>query len=267
MKRLILNADDFGLTDGVTAGIVEAIEQGIVTSTTAMVCVAGAAERLRQWGPRLPGRVGAHLQLTDGRPCLPASEVPSLAGADGLFPRSRRDVRAPAPEEVRREWEAQLARLRSFGIQPSHLDSHHHIHFEPAIFPVFLEVARAQGLPVRSSRRFTRQLRERGLACPDLGVTEWYQESLTAGHLLEIVDRAFASLRGEGTVELMCHPGHSDAELAKLSSYVADRDEELAALCSPEVKEGLASRGVELVSMSALSAATPQPETTVRQPG
>lgn len=252
MKRLILNADDFGLTDGVTAGIVEAVEQGIVTSTTAMACVDGTAERLRRWGPRLPGRVGAHLQLTGGCPCLPASEVPSLAGADGLFPRKRRDLRAPAPEEVRREWEAQLARLRDSGIEPSHLDSHHHVHFEPAIFPVFLELARAQGLPVRSNRRFTRQLRDRGIACPDLGVTEWYEESLTAGHLLEIVGRAFASLREGGTVELMCHPGRSDAELAKLSSYVAGRDEELAVLCSPEVKEGLARQGVELVSMSAL---------------
>lgn len=256
MKRLILNADDFGLTDGVTAGIVEAVEQGVVTSTTAMVCVAGAGERLRRWGPRLPARVGAHLQLTDGHPCLPASEIPSLVGADGLFPRGRREVRAPAPEEVRREWEAQLARLRDSGIEPSHLDSHHHVHFEPAVFPVFLEVARAHGLPVRSNRRFNRRLRERGVACPDVGVTEWYRDSLTAARLLEIVDRAFASLQGEGTVELMCHPGRSDAELAKLSSYVADRDEELAVLCSAEVKEGLARRGVALVAMSALGAAT-----------
>lgn len=252
MKRLIVNADDFGLTDGVTAGIVEAVEQGAVTSTTAMACADGVAERLRRWGPRLPGRIGAHLQLTDGRPCLPASEVPSLVGADGLFPRKRKDARAPAPDEVRREWEAQLARLRDSGIQPSHLDSHHHVHFEPAVFPVFLEVARAQKLPVRSNRRFTRQIRERGLTCPDLCVIEWYGESLTAARLLEIVDRTFASLGGEGTVELMCHPGRSDAELAKLSSYVADRDEELAALCAPELKEGLARRGVELVAMSAL---------------
>lgn len=265
MKRLILNADDFGLTDGVTTGIVDAIEKGIVTSTTAMVCVDGAAERLRRWGPRLPGRIGAHLQLTDGRPCLPVSEVPSLVGAEGRFPRSRRDVRTPAPEEVRREWEAQLERLRGFGIEPTHLDSHHHIHFEPTVFPVFLEVAKAHGLPVRSSRRFTRQLRERGLACPDLGMTDWYGEPLTASHFLEIVDAAFTSLRGEGTVELMCHPGRADPELAGLSSYVADREGELAVLCSPEVKEGLTQRGVELVSMAALRGDAARTEAPLRE--
>jgi predicted glycoside hydrolase/deacetylase ChbG (UPF0249 family) len=169
-------------------------------------------------------------------------------------------------DEVRREWEAQLERLRSLGIEPTHLDSHHHIHFEPTVFPAFLEVAKAHGLPVRSSRRFTRQLRERGLACPDLGVTDWYGDPLTANHLLEIVDEAFASLRGEGTVELMCHPGRADSELAKLSSYVADREGELEVLCSQEVKEGLAQRGVERVPMSALRAAAHGPELVLRKP-
>ncbi|HEY6139354.1 MAG TPA: ChbG/HpnK family deacetylase, partial [Thermoanaerobaculia bacterium] len=150
MKRLIVTADDFGMTDGVCAGIVEAMERGIVTQTSAMVCRAGDAERVRRWAPRVRGRLGVHLQITDGTPCLPPDRVRSLVDALGAFPRSRKELMHPDPMEVKEEWRAQWQRARQLGFEPAHFDSHHHVHMSFLLLPAIAAVARAAGAGARS---------------------------------------------------------------------------------------------------------------------
>ena len=102
-RRVIFNADDFGLTDGVCRGIREAASAGIVTATTAMVCTEGARDRLVEWGrsPSLAGRIGVHLQLTQGHACLPPAEIPSIVDPAGTFPESPADVVNVDPGHVR----------------------------------------------------------------------------------------------------------------------------------------------------------------------
>ena len=92
MVQLYFSADDFGLTDGVARGIVSSIRDGVVATTSAMVCVLDAATHLQRWSAALPGRIGGHLQLTGGRPCLPPERVPSLVDASGDFLPSRAAV-------------------------------------------------------------------------------------------------------------------------------------------------------------------------------
>jgi predicted glycoside hydrolase/deacetylase ChbG (UPF0249 family) len=254
MRRLFINADDFGLTEGVTAGIAEALAAGVVGGTTAMVCVPGAVERIMRHGRRFAGRVGLHLQLTGGRPCLSASEIPSLVGGDGTFPRKKVAVADVDPTEVAREWRAQLARFRQTGLEPSHLDTHHHIHKRPEVLGVFVELARELGLPARAlSDEMRRDLDAAGVAHADVCVTRFFGEDLTVARFLSLVDAAFAALCGQGTVEIMCHPGHNDDALAAISTYAVGREEELRVFCLPELPQLLAGRGVTVLDAAALA--------------
>ena len=248
MRRLFVNADDFGLTDGVTRGIADAMERGLVDGTTAMVCAAGAPERIRRFDAGLRGRVGLHLQLTGGRPCLPPGEVPSLVGADGFFPRKKIDVADVSPDAVRREWRAQLARFRETGLEPSHLDSHHHIHKRPEVFPVFLELARELGVPARAlSADMRRAMDAAGVPHADDCLTRFYGEDIGEATLLSLVDAAFAALGGMGVLEVMAHPGHDDAALRAISTYAEGRARELRVLTSPELARQLAARDIAVV--------------------
>lgn len=247
MRWLFVNADDCGLTDGVTEGIALAMEAGVVGGTTAMVCAAGAPGRLARIGERLAGRIGLHLQLTGGVPCLPPGEVPSLVGADGAFPRKKIAVANVDPVEVAREWRAQLARLRACGIEPSHLDTHHHIHKRPEVYPVYLALARELGLPARAlSASMRDDLAAAGLPHAAACVTDWFGQELSIDRLLALVDAAFAGLPDGGLVEVMTHPGRCDPALAAISSYAAGREVELGLLTDPALRRSLADRGIAL---------------------
>lgn len=254
-RQLFINADDFGLTDGVTAGIAEALAVGVVGGTTAMVCPDGAVERIRRWGQAFSGRVGLHLQLTGSAPCLPPGELPTLVGADGRFPRKKVAVVDVNLEEVRREWRAQYRRFLETGLVPSHLDAHHHIHKRPEVFGVFVELAREWGLPARAlSDDMRRAMDAAGVAHADVCVTRFFGEELTEAKLLSLVDAAFAALGGQGTVEIMCHPGKSDAALAAISVYADAREEELAVLAAPGLAQALAGQGVAVIGPDGLAA-------------
>uniref|UniRef100_I2Q127 Carbohydrate deacetylase n=1 Tax=Desulfovibrio sp. U5L TaxID=596152 RepID=I2Q127_9BACT len=263
MRRLFVNADDFGLTEGVSQGILEAMAAGVVAGTTAMVCVPRGVERIARLGPAIAGRVGLHLQLTGGRPCLPAGDVATLVTGEGTFPRKKIAVTDVDPDEVRREWRAQLARFRATGLVPSHLDSHHHIHKRPEVFPVFLELARELGVPARALSDDMRQaLAAAGVPHADNCVTRFFGEDLSAERFLALVDAAFAELGETGVVEVMAHPGRVDAELLAISTYAAGREEELRVFADPALAKALADRGIVFAAPAFPAAAAPRPAAT-----
>jgi len=110
MTLLLIHADDFGLTEGVTRGILRAMQEGVVTATSAMVCDPLHFARVQAHCSGLGGRIGLHLQLTDSRPVLAAAEVPGLVDENGCFARHRDQLEAINPDELFMEWRAQLAR-------------------------------------------------------------------------------------------------------------------------------------------------------------
>ncbi len=247
---VVINADDFGLTEGVCAGIVHAIETGAVTSTTAMAGVPGAVERLQRWAPRIAGRIGAHLQLTSGSPILPPEQVPSLVRNDGKFPAKRKEIRDPKAEEILAEWGAQIERLIAAGIRPTHLDSHHHVHGLPAVFPAFCELAKRYSLPGRSlNSEMTLRLRAEGVPCTDQTLTGWYGGELSAETLMQVLNDGVREFPGAASFEVMCHPGYVDDSLPSLSRYVREREAELAALCNPDLQRKLIAAGFWLSPM------------------
>ncbi len=250
MKRLVINADDFGLTKGVTAGIVETMLRGAVTSTTAMACKAGSLDNVREWAGRVAGRIGVHLQLTDGQPCSESAAIPSLVTERGVFPRSRRDLRPLNTGEVRGEWQAQMQRIIESGITPTHIDTHHHVHKYPAAFAAYCEIAREHEIPARAlSVEMAESLRAQGVRCADHCETGWYGGELTLESLVDYLDNAFARCADEKTLELMCHPGYVDEELPGSSNYVTEREKELRTLCHPDLAERLRESGIKLIAM------------------
>ncbi len=254
MKRLAITADDFGLTDGVCLGILEALDRGVVSSTSAMVAFPGAVDRVARHGsPALAGRLGLHVQLTAGRSCAPPSTVPSLVDGAGRFASSVRELGALDANDVDRELRAQVRRLREVGLDPAHLDSHHHVHHRADVVGTFAGLARTLGIAARSGPPPVRlALASAGGRHADRFASDWFGGRLTVDRLVDVVRRAFDAIGGNGTVELMTHPGHMDEALGGASRYAEDRERELAVVCAPDLKRRLADLEVEIVPHAGL---------------
>ena len=271
--KLIVNADDFGISEAVNHGIAAAHDRGIVTSTSLMATgdAFEHAVALARSRPRLA--VGVHLVLTEHRPLRGAAAVPSLVGPSGRFAPHVKQLLAPAlrgrlsPAEVRAELDAQICRVRDAGITIGHLDGHQHVHVLPGIARLVADLAAAHGaLAVRYPVE-----RVRGYMLRDLGSLRRLAEQAAllafcaasplkrfrrsgdflgfyfGGRLDESNLRTvLAGLPAEGIVELMCHPGDEGMRPSGDWQYAwaAERD----ALTSPTIRSFLAARGVQLVS-------------------
>lgn len=240
MRALIVNADDFGLTRGVSAGILAAHRHGIVTSTT--VLVTAAVDRRQLDEARAAGLgLGLHVNLTLG---TPLTRGRSLVDASGRFVRDpRRAAAAAEAAHVRAEVEAQIARFEALvGRRPTHLDSHHHVGLYPPVRDVVLDVARAHGLPVRSQDAGARA-RARGAG---LRTTDHFFGEAGPGAYWSAA-RTLAALRAlpPGVSEFMAHPGRFDDDLG-YSRYGRQREVELAGLGGPAARGAAAALGITL---------------------
>jgi predicted glycoside hydrolase/deacetylase ChbG (UPF0249 family) len=153
-RTLIVNADDFGRTRGVSAGIIHAHLHGLVTTTTAMVNLPGALADVAQASRQVPTlALGVHLNLTCGRPVLAPADVPSLVSTDGRFLTPEALIasgRRPLLAHVEREWRAQIEAFLTTGASLDHLDSHHHAAlFSPEMWQLCLTLAAENGCGVR----------------------------------------------------------------------------------------------------------------------
>jgi hopanoid biosynthesis associated protein HpnK len=282
VRRLIINADDFGFTSGVNRAIIEAHTNGVVTSSTLMANGAAFAEaaQLAKTTPKLS--IGCHVVLTDGKPVLGSEQVPSLTRAanfrDGMISFAARAIAGRMnPAEITAEAAAQIRKIQSVGIVVSHIDTHKHTHLFPKILRPLLRAAADCGvravrnpfgprLPLRSSHLLTRpnlwtrhvevrilsgfagKFREavdhEGFTTPDgtLGI-------VVTGVLDETLFLAIARSIPEGTWEFVCHPGYNDADLqAGKTRLRASRETELRVLTLPAAREVLAQQGIELIS-------------------
>ena len=280
MRRLIVNADDFGLTAGVNRAIAEAHDQGVVTSATLMANGAAFEDAVRCAQSRPQLSVGCHVVLVDGSPVLNPQEIPNLTCRDGRFQQSLTNfaVRAISGRidagEVEAEATAQIRKLQSAGVAVSHVDTHKHTHILPAVLKPLLRAARACG--VRAVRNPFEPAPLSLLAKRPSMWKQYFQvktlgglartsrsavaaaELLTPDGTVGIVatgaldERLFANRMDnlpEGTWELVCHPGYNDAALGSIRTRLRQsRAVELRLLTSPEARESLMRNGIQLIS-------------------
>ncbi len=281
-KRLIVNADDFGISAGVNKGILEAHKQGIVTSTSLMVNMNYADEAVRMkksLAPRLG--LGLHLTLSWGKPILPAQEVPSLVTSEGTFPNVF-DIRPWTfkADHLRAEMSAQLQRFKDLtGEMPDHIDNHQFVvNILPKAFSVLIDLSKKHGIPIRNPSPFldiktlTDLLEHMGggkiniIALiflkkyiksnrailkqhekpewPDRFEYHFYEQGSNLDNLVKIL----RELPG-GTTELMCHPGYIE-DLDEPYRY--PREVELRLLTHPKILELIKTQNIELISFAEL---------------
>jgi predicted glycoside hydrolase/deacetylase ChbG (UPF0249 family) len=247
--KLIVNADDFGYSQSVSAGIVRAHRDGIVTGTTLMTNAphTSGAAKLARATPSLD--VGVHLVLTFDRPLANVELVPTLVDKDGRFFRPiellARDVDR---EEALTEYRAQYRKARDLlGREPTHVDSHHWVHDHPALEWAIGRLAHETGAAARIHSDEQRdRLRARGVRAPDHFVREFQHEGkVGVDSLLALLERI---AKTKGITELMCHPGEPDEALAKRSGYARERATELATLTDPRVRAKVKDLGISLTT-------------------
>ena len=230
---LVVNADDFGLTRGVSRGIIRAYEHGIVTSTSLMVRGAAAADAGRYARQRPELAIGLHVDLGE------------WSYVDGDWAAEYEVVDVDDERAVSHEVTAQLLRFAELtGRRPTHLDSHQHVHGAEPVRSVLLRAARCLGVPLRDCDD---RIEHRGDFYGQDGRGESYPELITVAAF----DRIVGSLP-EGWTELGCHPG--DADDLPAGMYHEERALELEVLCDPGAGSSLTRHGVELRSFAELPA-------------
>jgi chitin disaccharide deacetylase len=292
VRRLIVNADDFGLTGGVNRGIVEAHSAGIVTSTTLMANSAAFddAVQLARSNPKLS--VGCHLVLVDGSPLLGRDKVPSLMDPrnPGCFYQNISSFAQRAltgrfdANEIEAEATAQIRKLQSAGIQVSHVDTHKHTHMFPQVLRPLLAAAKACGVPaVRNPfgwmafsrianrpqlwQRYT-QVKllnllagkfRRAVADAGMLTTDGSVGVVATGSLDDRLIHFILETLPDGTWEFVTHPGYNDADLAGIHTRLREsRDLERQILSSPSMRELLNRNRIQLIPYRALAvSATP----------
>ena len=252
MPRLIINADDFGFTPDVNAGIVDAHLRGVLTSTTLMANgeAFDDAVRLAKETPTLD--IGAHLVLVQGHSVIDGRTLPETP-VHLLATLARRKL------DVYSECKAQIEKIQAAGLRLSHLDSHKHTHLVPGVFRAVVKLASEFGipwvrLPLDSTFRFAKlpcalgsRYYRRFAQGKNVRMTDHFLGFELTGSLTEeTFARALNEIK-DGVTEFMCHPGHLGAELKQARTRLKEsRLRELEALTSPRIRELISAKKIEL---------------------
>lgn len=284
MKRLIVTADDFGLALPVNDAVEAGHRRGILTAASLMVTGAAAADAVDR-AKRLPRLgVGLHLVLVDGRPALPAAEIPDLLGTGGRFSTDlwRTGVKIFCSPAARRQAEAEIrAQLEAFrrtGLTLDHVNAHHHFHQHPTVQAILLKLApefgiRAIRVPreppllawratrtglmarlatwlfqARRTARMARRFTAAGIRCNDrmLGLGD-------SGRMRAERVRAYLAALPDGVSELYFHPAVSRWGGADAWPDDYDGVGEFAALVDPQARTMIAERGIAMTSFAGLA--------------
>lgn len=285
MPRLIINADDLGLTSGVNRAIENACRAGVVTSATLMANSRSFDEAVSMARAMPELNIGCHIVLVDGQPV--SSSLPSLTGGTSKFRSSLKDFALAAirgklsQEEIQREAEAQICKIQSAGINLTHVDTHKHTHMFPPVLEAVIRAAKECGIrairnpfePLRAwpkamvlaspllwtraievallqkfSANFRKRVEQENFSTTDGAVGVIITGSLNQIRLLKTIQAL-----PEGTWELVCHPGYMDAALQTAGTRLLhSREIEVEALSSEQARQAIERRGIKLISYADL---------------
>ena len=269
-REIIVNADDFGLTEGINRGIIYGYQNGIVTRASIMASGSAFnhAISLSKDNPGLP--IGIHLTLVAERPVSPTDKIRSLIGSNGLFFKDYKTFLVKyfkhkiKLEEIHIEIEAQMEMLQNRGLRINHIDSHQHLHMLPGIFELVFTAAkklgiekirllRANGLRLKSMRELALTLMQkaclRKIERKGIKFIPNYWGMSRNSVLKEEALLSFINKIIPGVTEIVCHPGYVDSEYReKYSDWGYCPEEELRALTSEKVKRELNAQNIYLIS-------------------
>ena len=255
MHRLIVNADDFGLTAGVNRAIIELHRAGVLTSTTLMAKAAATENAIELARSTSSLGVGCHVVLVDGNPMLTEGDLPGLVHSETasfettllrFLDRVYRTPSAKVAYAVEKEASAQIESLLKRGVQLTHVDTHKHTHMFPRVLRPVLRAAGAAGIrcvrnpfepewAIRATPRagwlrgaevwalrrfgplFRRILAEEGFATTDGTIAV-----AGTGTMDSAAVRALLEQMPHGTWEFVTHPGYNDADLAKVRTRLRE---------------------------------------------
>lgn len=270
MRRLIINADDLGADPARNRGIFEAAQRGVVTDASLLVNAQGFDDAVQD--KRIKGLpTGLHLNISEGRPV--GGPYRTLTQGNGEFHTKDETWRLALcglldPAEIRQEAEAQIAKMRRAGVEPTHLDGHQHLHLVPRVAAGLLALTMPRRVRMvfehpdgtilsgPDKAHFVNRCREMSQASrplweaagwrwPDRHLGAGLAGAVQAGTLLRLLE-----LCGDGVSEILVHPGYP--QTGSLPFSTADREIELEALLDPRIREGIAARGLSLSNWSAL---------------
>jgi hopanoid biosynthesis associated protein HpnK len=273
-KRIIINADDFGISSGVNKAVAQAHTNGVLTSATIMANMPAAEEAVKI-AKQMPGLgVGVHLNLFEGRPLSKDSDIVCLLDDNGGFALTPAKLsllsiaRGKIRKAIRAELAAQIQWVIDNGLKPTHLDSHKHIHSFPPIFPIVCDLARRfeitairftlepkqlltmpWPLPSEGGRKRAKALRAMAkinrLQNSDFLKTDCLLGVAHTGKIDVNFFKAVALYNSAATAEVMTHPGFDDG--LKQNQRRMQRKGEFEALCSERTKQYFKDAGIKLV--------------------
>lgn len=282
MKKLIINADDFGLHQNVNAAIIDGYQQGCITSTSLM---AGGrafedAVTLAKNCPDLG--VGVHLTLVAEKPVTAPAEVSTLVDSYGFLPAGYLEFMNKYImgkfdfDQIKIELDAQIAKVFETGLKITHVDSHQHLHVLPGILEIVIDLARKYhieamrspcepyffvgGYPAKLMRMASRmglsflakkaqkKVRKEGFLTPDHFFGMLAGGNMRQKYLLNIVDNL-----PEGISEIMMHPGNDNIALGESFTWKYHWQQELAAVKSVELRTCVEDKHIQLISFRELA--------------
>lgn len=276
-KRLVINADDFGLAEDINKGIIECYTSGAVSDITLLAVGDSFGHAVKLARENNIDKIGAHLALTGSfKPLTPAKDISSLVGRNAKFPKSytpflvRYFAGLIKSDEIYTEFKNQISRVKKEGFGITHLDSHQHIHAVPGILKIVIKLMKEESIsyvrfPLERVDTFLKTADTRAwLRSLLLAPMCWLSRGLLdtsgvkyndyfAGHARALRLRkkdlilAISSLKN-GLTELGCHPGYFTEDVKRKYPYYRNCEEELKALCDRGFVDGIKTRSIELGS-------------------
>ena len=278
-KKLIINADDFGVSEDINNGIMECYNNGAVTDISLLAVGDSFAHAVNLAKKHNITKVGIHLALTgEFNAVKPANRIPSLVDKRNKFMKSFPGLLGKFlagrinKEEVYTELKAQILNVKKSGLGISHLDSHEHVHMFPPVLKIVLRLMREERIkytrfplekisvkkrladPVNTLRSMAlysmcilarKLLKKSHVKHNDSFIGHFHAHRLKRQDLFS----SFSNIE-EGLTELGCHPGHFGEKIAKLRPWYKDCEEELKVLCDTDFSNEIEKRSIELVSYS-----------------
>jgi predicted glycoside hydrolase/deacetylase ChbG (UPF0249 family) len=256
LKRLVINADDFGFTPDVNAGIIHAHREVVLTATTLMANGEAFEDAVRCARETPALDIGCHLVLVQGSSLVSGRPLPETA-RQLLLALARRQI------DVYQELRVQIDKILSSGLRPTHLDSHKHTHALPGIFRVVVRLAHEFSIPyvrlpfdatvpfARRSCDFARRRYSQWARGYNICMTDHFMGFRLTGSLTEKTFAAAICSLPDGMTEFMCHPGFVGPALLQARTRLKEsRLSELEALTSPRIRELIAAQRVHLADFS-----------------